>query len=60
MVPLVVALGLLGQAAAERVVCTADVNVRGPKATDLPGERELATNVYTFEQIDPTLDGGLQ
>jgi hypothetical protein len=47
-------------ALAERVVRTADVNVRGLKATDFPGERQLATNVYTFEQIDPTLDGGLQ
>lgn len=36
------------------VVRTADVNVRGLTSADFPRVRPLATNVYTFEQIDPT------
>ena len=48
------ALGLLGQAGAPDVIRTADVNVRGLKPRDFPRVQRLATNIYTFEQIDPT------
>lgn len=51
---LLLAAGLLGQAPAAEVVRTADVNVRGLKPSDFPRVQQLATNVYTFEQIDPT------
>src|SRR5579871_6374553 len=47
---LLLAVGLLGQG----VIRTADVNVRGLKPVDFPRVQPLATNVYTFEQIDPT------
>jgi len=53
-VALLLALGLTGQGHAGDVVRTADVNVRGLKPGDFPRVQQLATNVYTFEQIDPT------
>ena len=48
---MVLALGLLGQTA---VVRTGDFHLRGLKSTDFPRVQRLATNVYTFEQVDPT------
>ncbi len=36
------------------VVRTADIHVRGLTTAEFPRVRQLATNVYTFEQIDPT------
>lgn len=39
---------------AQDPVRTADVNLRGLKATDFPRVKKLAENVYAFEQIDPT------
>ena len=54
MAALLLAAGLLGQGPAAEVVRTGDVNVRGLKSADFPRVRQLATNVYTFEQIDPT------
>ena len=54
MTPLLLAMALLGQRETANVIRTADVNVRGLKASDFPRVTQLATNVYTFEQIDPT------
>ena len=54
MAALVLALGLLGQGHGEQVVRTGDINVRGLTSADFPRVQRLATNVYTFEQVDPT------
>ncbi len=48
-----VLLLLLGLAAPD-VLRTGDINLRGLTAADFPRVQRLATNVYTFEQIDPT------
>ena len=39
---------------AQDVVRTADVHLRGLSPSDFPRVTPLATNVYSFEQIDPT------
>ena len=49
----VLALGLLGQGHGEQVVRTGDIGVRGLTPADFPRVHRLATNVYTFEQVDP-------
>jgi len=49
--PRLLALGLLGQA---DVLRTAHFHLHGLRSTDFPRVPRLATNVYTFEQIDPT------
>src|SRR5437763_16781103 len=40
--------------AAQTVVRTGDITVRGLKSTDFPRITRLAENVYGYEQIDPT------
>jgi glyoxylase-like metal-dependent hydrolase (beta-lactamase superfamily II) len=61
MAAVLVAAALAGQpgagargAGADEVVRSGDINVRGLRAADFPRVQQLATNVYTFEQIDPT------
>jgi cyclase len=39
---------------AQEPVRTADITVRGLKASDFPRIKKLADNVYSYEQIDPT------
>ncbi len=51
MAAVLLALALLGQA---DVIRTGDFQVRGLNPSDFPRVQRLATNVYTFEQIDPT------
>jgi glyoxylase-like metal-dependent hydrolase (beta-lactamase superfamily II) len=41
-------------AAAEDVIRTADIFVRGYTPSDFPRVQKLAPNVYSYEQIDPT------
>ena len=50
---LVAAFGLAAVAAQE-TVRTADITLRGLKPADFPRVTTLATNVYAYEQIDPT------
>jgi glyoxylase-like metal-dependent hydrolase (beta-lactamase superfamily II) len=38
----------------QRPIRTADIAIRGLKASDFPRTRKLAENVYSYEQIDPT------
>jgi glyoxylase-like metal-dependent hydrolase (beta-lactamase superfamily II) len=38
----------------QRPIRTADITIRGLKASDFPRTRKLADNVYSYEQIDPT------
>jgi glyoxylase-like metal-dependent hydrolase (beta-lactamase superfamily II) len=38
----------------QRPIRTADITIRGLKASDFPRTRKLAENVYSYEQIDPT------
>jgi glyoxylase-like metal-dependent hydrolase (beta-lactamase superfamily II) len=38
----------------QKPIRTADIDVRGLKASDFPRTRKLADNVYSYEQIDPT------
>src|SRR4051812_50170569 len=45
---------LVARAGAQEPVRTADINLRGLKATDFPRVTKLAENVFAFEQIDPT------
>src|SRR3954471_11280951 len=45
---------LIARAGAQEPVRTADINLRGLKATDFPRVTKLAENVFAFEQIDPT------
>jgi glyoxylase-like metal-dependent hydrolase (beta-lactamase superfamily II) len=40
--------------AGQEPIRTADITVRGLKASDFPRIRKLADNVYSYEQIDPT------
>src|SRR5581483_10558994 len=54
MAALLLTLALLGQAPAGPLIRTADIHARGLTTADFPRVRQLATNVYTFEQIDPT------
>jgi glyoxylase-like metal-dependent hydrolase (beta-lactamase superfamily II) len=52
-----IALSLLAYATAlagQEVIRTADINARGLKPADFPRITKLATNVYAYEQIDPT------
>jgi hypothetical protein len=39
---------------AQEPIRTADITVRGLKPADFPRITKLATNVYAYEQIDPT------
>src|SRR5437764_8942452 len=48
------AIALTALAGAQDVVRTADVNIRGLKASDFPRTKRLADGVYSYEQIDPT------
>ncbi|HZP47694.1 MAG TPA: MBL fold metallo-hydrolase [Vicinamibacterales bacterium] len=50
MAAVLLVLGLAGP----DVIRTGDITVRGLTAGDFPRVQRLATNVYTFEQIDPT------
>jgi glyoxylase-like metal-dependent hydrolase (beta-lactamase superfamily II) len=38
----------------QKPIRTADITIRGLKATDFPRTRKLADNVYSYEQVDPT------
>ena len=44
----------LGQAGVKDEIRTGDFHVRGLQPADFPRVKMLATNVYTFEQIDPS------
>jgi len=48
------ALVLCTPPADQKPIRTADITVRGLKASDFPRTRKLADNVYAYEQIDPT------